>query len=163
MGLAWMIADMNPPFLDALDVDFESYPETNLLGRALPGIFSWSLAEVFREPIRDELPGLVRLFGLDMIGLNVPYSAFRKELIAFHGQSYVNWISLRPSSRVALCTRIGRPLNGRVLPPSTRHTALQHQEFDIKRNADRAVETQRQRKSAMRVDRENPTKIKRNR
>jgi formate hydrogenlyase transcriptional activator len=47
---------------------FESYPETNLIRRVLSGISGCRLAEALSEPIGYELPRLVRLVGLDMLG-----------------------------------------------------------------------------------------------
>jgi len=44
------------------------YPETTLLKRVVLGILSCTLAEALSEQISDELPGLVRLIGLHILG-----------------------------------------------------------------------------------------------
>src|SRR3984885_760390 len=73
-GLAWIIADIIFMSIDVLDMDFESYPETNLFRRVLSGISGYRLAEALSEPIGYELPRLVRLVGLDMLGAPLSHS-----------------------------------------------------------------------------------------
>jgi hypothetical protein len=52
-------------YIDVLDVDFESYPETNLLRRVLPSILGCNLVQALSEPSGYQVPSLVRWVGLD--------------------------------------------------------------------------------------------------
>ena len=44
------------------------------MGRVVSGISGYRLAEALNEPIGDELPRLVRLVGLDMLGAPLSHS-----------------------------------------------------------------------------------------